>query len=129
MHKLPWIAREMQELSMDMPSGVLIREVGPDDIPAVAAIYRHAVLTGSASFELEPPDEAEMLRRHDALIAGGYPYLVAARGGDVLGYAYAGTYRARPAYRSTVENSVYVREDLHGQGLGRRLLASLIEKA
>lgn len=99
------------------------------DIPAVTAIYRHAVLTGRASFELDPPDEAEMLRRWRGLREGGYPYLVGLEDGAVAGYAYAGPYRPRPAYRSTVENSVYVAEAFRKRGVGRVLLASLIEAA
>jgi phosphinothricin acetyltransferase len=87
------------------------------------------VLTGTASFEIEPPDEAEMERRREALLAGNHPYLVAERDGTLIGYAYAGLYRARPAYRSTVENSVYVREGEQGHGLGRALLGALIAEA
>jgi FtsH-binding integral membrane protein len=87
---------------------LLIRPSRDFDLTAVTAIYRPAVLHGTASFELEPPDEAEMARRRRALLEGGYPYLVAERDGAVVGYAYAGAYRTRPAYRSTVEDSVYV---------------------
>src|SRR6187551_3173845 len=81
------------------------------DIPAITRIYAHAVEHGTASFELEPPDEAEMRRRMEALLAGKFPYLVAEIDGQVTGYAYAGLYRTRPAYRHTVENSVYVAPD------------------
>jgi phosphinothricin acetyltransferase len=108
---------------------VTLRGCEADDIPAITAIYRHAVLTGRASFEIDPPDEGEMRRRREALLAGGHPYLVAERNREIVGYAYAGIYRARPAYRSTVENSVYVREDMQGRGIGRALLAALIEEA
>ncbi|WP_244914049.1 GNAT family N-acetyltransferase [Methylobacterium frigidaeris] len=107
----------------------MLRLCREDDIPAVTAIYFHAVATGRASFELEPPDEAEMGRRRAALVAGGYPYLVAERAGAVVGYAYAGPYRTRPAYRGTVETSVYLRPDQAGRGLGRRLLERLIAEA
>ncbi len=107
----------------------IIRACTAHDIAAVSAIYRHAVLTGTASFEIEPPDEAEMTRRFDALTAGHHPYLVAALTGAVVGYAYAGPYRTRPAYRGTVENSVYVAPDQHRRGIGRALLAALIEAA
>ena len=99
------------------------------DIPAIAALYRQAVTTGRASFELDPPSDAEMALRRAALIEGGFPYLVAEIDGDFAGYAYAGPYRARPAYRSTVENSVYVSPGLQGRGIGRRLLDELIEEA
>lgn len=98
------------------------------DIPAIAAIYAHAVIHGTASFELDPPDEAEMTRRRAAILDGGYPYLVAERGGDILGYAYAGAYRTRPAYRSTVEDSIYIAPAAQGQGVGRALLKALIEE-
>jgi len=104
-----------------------IRDGAAEDIPAIAAIYAHAVRHGTASFELEPPDEAEMARRREALIAGGYPYLVAEIESRVAGYAYASAYRPRPAYRFTVEDSVYVDPDFQGRGVGRALLTALIE--
>ena len=103
-----------------------IRPTRDDDLPAIHAIYRHAVLHGTASFELEPPELAEMRRRRDALIADGYPYLAAERDGALLGYAYAGPYRPRPAYRATVEDSIYIHPDAAGQGLGKALLSSLL---
>jgi L-amino acid N-acyltransferase YncA len=103
-----------------------LRPAADADIPAIAAIYAHAVRHGTASFELDPPDEAEMARRRAALMAGGYPYLVAERGQELLGYAYAGAYRTRPAYRSTVEDSVYVAPAAQGAGVGRALLSALI---
>ncbi|ACL61976.1 GNAT family N-acetyltransferase [Methylobacterium nodulans] len=113
-----------------IPDGAMIvRPCGPEDIPAVQAIYAQAVLTGRASFELDPPDIPEMLRRHAGLVGAGFPFLAAMRGETLLGYAYAGPYRARPAYRSTVENSVYVDPARHGQGIGRRLLGDLIAAA
>ncbi|MFH6786139.1 MULTISPECIES: GNAT family N-acetyltransferase [Methylobacterium] len=108
---------------------VILRPCGEADLPAVTAIYAHAVATGRASFELDPPDVAEMGRRRAALVDGGHPYLVAERAGEVVAYAYAGPYRTRPAYRGTVETSVYVRPDQAGRGLGRRLLAGLIAAA
>jgi phosphinothricin acetyltransferase len=104
-----------------------IRPALAADIPAIAAIYAHAVLHGTASFELDPPDAPEMTRRQAALVDGGYPYLVAERDGVLLGYAYAGPYRPRPAYRSTVEDSVYVSPSAQGQGVGRALLGALID--
>jgi L-amino acid N-acyltransferase YncA len=104
-----------------------IRPAVPDDIPAIAAIYAHAVEHGTASFELEAPDAAEMARRMTDLLSKGYPYLAAERGGRLAGYAYSGPYRARPAYRPTVENSVYIAHDLHRRGVGRALLTALIE--
>jgi L-amino acid N-acyltransferase YncA len=107
-------------------SDISIRPATPADIPAITRIYAHAVRNGTASFELEPPDEAEMTARLRTLLEGGYPYLVAESGGALLGYAYAGPYRARPAYRFSVENSVYVAPQAHRRGIGRTLLARLI---
>jgi len=103
-----------------------IRPATPADIPAITRIYAHAVRHGTASFELEPPDEAEMTRRQRALLDGGYPYLVAEIDGSVAGYAYAGPYRTRPAYRFSVENSIYVAPQAHRRGIGRVLLDALI---
>jgi L-amino acid N-acyltransferase YncA len=103
-----------------------VRPATAADIPAIAGIYRPAVLQGTASFETDPPDEVEMLRRFKAITDAGYPYLVAELGGRVMGYAYANAYRTRPAYRFTVENSVYIAPDAQGQGIGRALLAELI---
>src|SRR5262249_39914005 len=97
------------------------------DIAAIAAIYRPAVLSGTASLELEPPDEAEMLRRFTAVTEAGYPYFVAELDGRVVGYAYVSAYRARPAYRFTVENSVYIAPEAQGQGVGALLLKALVE--
>jgi L-amino acid N-acyltransferase YncA len=107
----------------------IIRPCEAGDIAAITAIYRHAVATGTASFEIEPPDETEMARRFAALVAGGHPYLVAECAGTIAGYAYAGQYRPRPAYRGTVENSVYIAADQHRRGIGRALLAALIAVA
>jgi phosphinothricin acetyltransferase len=113
------------------PAGmsVLIRDSRPADVPAIAAIYGHAVLHGNASFELDPPDIAEVARRRDVLWTAGFPYLVAEDvTGDVVGYSHAGTNRPRPGYRFTVENSVYVSPDSQGQGIGRALLSALIKR-
>jgi L-amino acid N-acyltransferase YncA len=105
----------------------VIRPATPADIPAITRIYAHAVKTGTASFELDPPDEAEMTRRMKAVIDGKFPYLVAEVDGAVAGYAYASLYRSRPAYRFTVEDSVYVMPEMHGQGIGKALLKKLID--
>jgi L-amino acid N-acyltransferase YncA len=107
-------------------TSISLRSAGRADMPAITAIYAHAVATGTASFELEPPDEPEMARRHCTLLDGGYPYLVAACDGAIAGYAYAGPYRSRPAYRWTVEDSIYVAPQAHRRGIGRMLLHRLI---
>ena len=104
-----------------------IRPAIPSDIPAIAAIYDEAVRTGTASFELQPPGAAEMARRHAAIVADGYPYLVLEEDGAIIGYAYVSAFRPRIAYRHTVENSIYVDASARGRGAGRRLLHALIE--
>jgi phosphinothricin acetyltransferase len=96
------------------------------DIPAITRIYAHAVQNGTATFELEPPDEAEMTRRMTALLEGNFPYLAAESGAALAGYAYAGLYRTRPAYRFTVEDSIYIDPNAQRRGVGRALLARLI---
>jgi L-amino acid N-acyltransferase YncA len=103
-----------------------IRSAEFRDITAITKIYAEAVRHGTASFELEPPNEAEMTSRQKALLAKNCPYLVAERAGAVLGYAYAGPYRARPAYDWCVEDSIYVAPAFHRQGIGRILLDRLI---
>jgi len=106
--------------------GIIIRPAGDADLSAITAIYAHHVLTGFGSFEIAPPDEIEMRRRHAEVIERGLPYLVAERDGAVAGYGYAAPYRARLAYRFTVEDSVYVSSDHLGEGIGRALLAALV---
>jgi phosphinothricin acetyltransferase len=107
----------------------VIRPATPADIPAITRIYAHAVTHGTASFELEPPSEQDMAQRQKALLDGGFPYIVATIDGAVAGYAYAGAYRTRPAYRFSVEDSVYVDPAMQRRGLGRILLAALIDEA
>ncbi len=97
------------------------------DMPAVTAIYAYYVEAGTASFETVAPDEAEMRRRWRLLIEDNYPCFVAERGGDICGFAYAGPYRARPAYGRTVENSVYVERSARRGGIGTALLRALIQ--
>ncbi len=104
-----------------------LRAATDADIAAIQAIYAHHVLHGLASFEVEPPSVEEMRRRFAAVTGAGYPYLVAATVDGVLGYAYASAYRARPGYRYTVEDSVYVAAEAVGRGIGRRLLTALID--
>ena len=103
-----------------------IRPATAADLPAITEIYDHAVRHGTATFELTPPDLAEMSRRFGVLREGGYPYLAAASDGRVIGYAYAGAYRPRPAYRFTVENSIYLQPAIHRRGIGMQLLQRLI---
>lgn len=105
-----------------------VRPATVADIPAIAGIYRPAVLQGTASFEIEPPDDAEMQRRFEAITGGGYPYFVAERSGRVVGYAYASAYRTRPAYRWSVEDSVYIHPDEQRSGVGRALLEALLAR-
>jgi phosphinothricin acetyltransferase len=107
----------------------MIRAAIPADLAAITAIYNDAVRSGTASFELAPPGLEEMTRRFEALARDGFPYLVADTGGEIAGYAYAGPYRPRAAYRFTVENSVYVAPGWQGKGVGRALLHALIAAA
>jgi phosphinothricin acetyltransferase len=111
-----------------MPPACLIRPSRPEDLAAITAIYAHAVSTGTGSFELEAPDEAEMARRREDILSKALPYLVAETPAGVRGYAYASPFRPRLAYRFSVENSVYVHADARGQGLGRLLLAELMAR-
>ena len=107
---------------------ILIRDSRPEDVPSIHATYSHWVQHGLASWELEPPEEAEIARRREHLLDAGYPYLVAEREGHVVGYAYASAYRARPGYRYCCENSVYVAPGRHRGGIGERLLNELIAR-
>jgi phosphinothricin acetyltransferase len=111
-----------------MPA-IEIRPATEADLPAVTEIYEHAVRFGTATFELIPPDLAEMRRRFKALTDGGFPYLAASVDGEVIGYAYAGPYRPRPAYRFTVENSVYLKPSIHRRGIGLQLMQRLIAES
>ena len=104
----------------------LIRPAAPADLPAITRIYAEAVLHGTASFELKPPNEAEMTRRYASVVEKEMPYLAAERDGLVVGYAYAGLYHARPGYRYTVEDSIYVARTAQRDGVGRTLLTRLL---
>ena len=110
-------------------TGPTIRPAASGDIAAITAIYAHAVQNGTASFELSPPDMPEMTRRWQEADKAGHPYLVAEIAGTVVGYGYARPYRPRPAYRWTVEDSIYVDPDHAGRGVGRALLTALIAEA
>jgi phosphinothricin acetyltransferase len=105
-----------------------VRDADAADMARLQAIYAHHVRHGLASFEETPPDLAEMDRRRAEVQARGLPYLVVESAGRVEGFAYAGPYRARPAYRFTVEDSVYVAEGAGGRGLGRAALGAVIER-
>jgi len=107
---------------------LLLRDSGLADVAACAEIYREAVRNGTGTFELDEPDDAEMARRRDAILAQGLPWLVAERGGQVLGYAYANQFRPRRAYRFCVEDSIYLAPAARGQGVGRLLLAELVAR-
>jgi L-amino acid N-acyltransferase YncA len=109
-------------------SSLEIRPAIASDLPSVTDIYADAVRFGTATFELVPPDLAEMTRRFQALMDGGFPYFVAVLEGRVAGYAYAGPYRPRPAYRFAVENSVYLQPAIHRRGIGQQLLQRLISE-
>jgi L-amino acid N-acyltransferase YncA len=105
---------------------VILRPAAATDMEAIALIYAHHVTYGTGSFETEPPDIREMTRRWSEVKARGLPWLVAEVGDEIGGYAYAAPYRARIAYRRTVEDSIYVRADRLGTGLGRLLMPALI---
>lgn len=107
---------------------IIIRDATHRDIPTILKIYTPEVVEQAHNYELSPPDIEEMTRRFDALHTLGMPYIVAERDGVVLGYAYAGQYRARPAYRFTVENSIYVDQNIQRQGIGTKLLSALISE-
>lgn len=107
-------------------SAPVVRGASENDLPAIQALYAHHVLHGLASFEEIPPTVDELRARRAAVVAAGLPYLVAELDGMVAGFAYAAPYRARVAYRHTVEDSVYVAPDLSGRGLGAALLGELI---
>lgn len=108
-------------------STISIRAALESDLDRITGIYADAVTHGTASYELEPPSRAEMGVRFDSLTGGGFPYLVAEKDGTLLGYAYAGAFRPRPAYRFIVEDSVYVAPNAKGQGVGLLLMQALIE--
>ena len=104
-----------------------LRNATSADVPAMREIYAESVLHGVASYEIEPPDIAEMERRFDALVGQGYPWIVAEAGEAILGYAYASAFRTRPAYRYLVEDTVYLAPEARGRGIGSMLLDRLVE--
>ena len=107
----------------------LLRKASQADIAAIADIYRESVLNGVASYEIVPPSEAEMGLRFSAIVSQQYPYIAATDAdGTLLGYAYASAFRTRPAYRWMVEDSIYLAPQARGRGIGKVLLAELIER-
>jgi L-amino acid N-acyltransferase YncA len=107
----------------------LIRPSRDEDIPAITAIYRHHVLTGTGTFEIDPPSESDMLSRRADVLAKGLPYLVVEEDGQVLGFAYCNWFKPRPAYRFSAEDSIYMAADAHHKGLGKALMAELCAQA
>lgn len=105
-----------------------VRPATPDDLPVIQAIYAHHVARGLASFEEEAPPVQEMRRRYEEVIAKGLPYLVAEAGGAIAGYGYCTLYRTRSAYRYALEDSVYVRNDAVGKGIGKAILGELVRR-
>jgi len=123
------IASPLRKQICNEPSLLAVSSVRPceeDNVAAITAIYAHHVLYGLASFEIAPPSENDMHRRRLEIVGQGFPYLVAERAGDVVGYAYASPYRLRPAYRYTAENSVYLHPAWTGRGIGRQLMSALL---
>ena len=111
-----------------MSSTVIVRDSSDADVEAIAAIYAGHVLQGTGSFELAPPTASEIAARREEIVKRGLPWLVAEIDGEVVGYAYAGPFRAREAYRFTLEDSIYVRPEASGKGVGRLLLMRLIDR-
>ncbi len=105
-----------------------IRPATPADVPAITRIYADHVLHGTATFEIDPPGDEEMQRRLEAITGRGLPWFVAERDGEIAGYAYAGPFRARPAYDWLVEDSIYLRSDCLRLGIGSRLLDALVDR-
>jgi L-amino acid N-acyltransferase YncA len=114
---------------MSLPANLLVRDARLGDAPAIAAIYAPYVRSSAVTFELEPPDVTEVERRMRSVLDGGLPYIVAeTKEGEAAGYAYAGPFRPRKAYRFTVEDMVYLREEFVGRGVGRQMLSVLIDR-
>lgn len=105
-----------------------VRPATPDDLPAIQAVYAHHVAHGLASFEEQAPSVQEMRRRYDDVIRQSFPYLAAELGNEIVGYGYCTLYRTRSAYRYALEDSVYVKHDMAGRGIGKALLAELIQR-
>ena len=107
----------------------LIRPSSADDVPQIAAIYRHHVLTGTGTFEIDPPSPADMAARRDDVLGKGLPFLVLEHGGGVCGFSYCNWFKPRPAYRFSAEDSIYLAPEAVGRGWGRLLLTELVGQA
>jgi phosphinothricin acetyltransferase len=114
---------------MDVAADLMIRDAEESDAAAVQSIYAYHVLHGTASYDVEAPSVEQMTEKIRWVLAEGWPFLIAIRDGEVVGYAYATQFRDRAAYKFTCENSIYVRADCMGQGIGRALLQSLLERS
>lgn len=108
---------------------MIIRDATPDDLPAITSIYGHHVLTGTGTFEESPPDITEMAARLAKIQDAGCAWLVAENEGAIVGYGYFSQLRDRSAYRFTAEDSIYVRDDVRGMGVGKALVQALLERA
>ncbi|ADO47829.1 GNAT family N-acetyltransferase [[Enterobacter] lignolyticus] len=117
----------MSAVDAELGAEIEIRDAVPDDAHAIAALYAWHVLNGRASFEEVPPSVDEMRTRMKKITRDGFPWLVALYRGIIVGYCYASPYRPRPAYRYTLEESIYVDASMAGRGLGSALLARLID--
>jgi L-amino acid N-acyltransferase YncA len=106
-----------------------LRPSRDDDVPAIAAIYAHHVLHGTGTFEIDPPSPADMAARRAEVLGRGLPWLVLEEDGQLLGYAYCNWFKPRPAYRYSAEDSIYLAAGHEGRGLGRQLLAGLVDQA
>ena len=111
------------------PTLPLIRPSRDEDVAAITAIYRHHVLTGTGTFEIDPPTEADMASRRADVLAKGLPYLVVEDEDRVMGFAYCNWFKPRPAYRFSAEDSIYMAPEAHRKGLGKALLAELCARA
>ena len=114
--------------STESEQGVIIRDATAADIPHIQQIYAHHVLSSTTTFEEVPPTEQEMQQRMQKVRENGLPWLVAEEDGRILGYCYAGPYRPRPAYRYTIEDSIYLAEGEFGRGIGQQLLSTLLQR-
>lgn len=110
-------------------SDIILRPFAWGDIPAITAIYRHYVEHSTATFDLDAPGPTYLAEKFGHMIEDGHPVVSAERDGELVGYAYASTYRPRPAYRFTCEDSIYLHPDAIGQGLGKVLLGELITQS